>query len=71
MTIAQQLLAEGEARGEARGLRVSLKRMLTLRFGAPDAATVARLEAASGDQLERWLDRVLGAASASDVIADP
>jgi len=54
---------EGEQTGEAR----LLQRLLTRRFGALPADCVARIRAASSEQLERWSDRVLDAHSLTEV----
>ncbi|WP_216352453.1 DUF4351 domain-containing protein [Aquaspirillum sp. LM1] len=54
---------EGEQTGEAR----LLQRLLTRRFGALPADCVARIRAASPEQLERWSDRVLDAHSLTEV----
>ena len=59
----QAILEEGEARGEARGLLAGEKKLLRLqgeqRFGPPDEATAAALEAltdlARVEELGVWL----------------
>ena len=79
-TIMEKLRAEGEAKGEARGLakgealgfakgrKRDLTRLLERRFGPlPDAART-RVEGASLDQLDAWLDRVLDAESLTVVL---
>jgi hypothetical protein len=60
--------AEGEVRGEARGRAEMLLKLLTLRFAPPSDAVVARVRGASIDELERWTERVLSAASIDDVL---
>ena len=56
--------AEGKAEGEARGL----KRMLTRRFGTlPDWAT-QRVDSASLEQLDAWVDGIFDAESVSGLI---
>ena len=54
---------EGEQTGEAR----LLQRLLTRRFGALPADYVARIRAASSEQLERWSDQVLDAKTLAEV----
>lgn len=53
----QQTLNEGHALGLAKGLAQALQKVLTCRFGQPDEKTVARIEAASIEQLDQWLER--------------
>lgn len=61
---------EGRARGRAEALRRTFLRMLQLKFGTPDASRVARVERASSDELERWIDRLLTADTVDDALAD-
>ena len=68
-TIAEQWLKEGEARGmelgmargEARTRSAILVRLLKLRFGRLPAVVRKRIDGASQDQLDTWLDAVLDA----------
>lgn len=60
MSTAQDLLNQGERR--------VLERQLRRRFGELDGATRARLEAATGTELEEWTDRVLEAKSLAEVL---
>jgi hypothetical protein len=78
MSMAEKLIAEGEARGEARGEakgRVegraeTLLKLLRLRFlSVPDGA-VERVMHADVATLDRWVERVLTAGSVDDVLAD-
>jgi predicted transposase YdaD len=73
-TAADRLLAKGKAEGKAEGRtegRVAmLLRLLTARFGEQPEALRSRLLAASVEQLDRWAERVLDAASVDDVFAD-
>ena len=78
-TIAETLIAKGEARGEARGKAAgmaegeargqtqgqaqSLIRLLERRFGPLSDPQRARITGAEMDQMDRWLDRVLDAPS--------
>ena len=63
--------AEGRSEGEAKGRSEAefriLSRLLTLKFGALDEATSARLRGASSAELECWTERILSAASLDDV----
>jgi hypothetical protein len=69
--------AEGEARGEARGKaegrveqrRQTLAKLIKLRLGEPDAGTLARLQAASEDELDRWTERILTAETLGELFA--
>ncbi len=69
MTIAQQLIEQGRQEGRQEGQRGTLLRLLTSRFGALPSNMRARVEAANADELDRWTDRVLVAASLADVFA--
>ena len=60
-TIAEQWLKEGEARGEARTRSAILVRLLKRRFGRLPAGVRKRIDGASQDQLDTWLDAVLDA----------
>jgi flagellar biosynthesis/type III secretory pathway protein FliH len=66
----QQGRQEGRQEGRLETLRQLLIRHLTRRFGPVPAATVARIEAADADVLERWTDRVIDAPSREAVLAD-
>ena len=46
-----------------------LRRLCERRFGELPPAVQARLEAASAADLERWIDRVLDAASLAELFA--
>jgi len=60
----REILAEGEAEGEARGL----KRMLTRRFGALPDWAIQRINSASLEQLDAWVDGFLDAESVSGLL---
>lgn len=55
---------------ESRGERRLLVKQLTLRFGAPPEAAMARIAAADVETLERWAERVLTASTLEAVPAD-
>lgn len=73
MTAAEQIAKDAEERGRRRGReegrRDLLVKLLTLRFGAPDAATLARLDHATSEQLSRYAERVLDAPTLDAVLA--
>jgi hypothetical protein len=56
-----------ESRGEARGLRKALEKLLLDRFGALDPSVQAALAAASTETLDRWFDRALSAKTLAEV----
>ncbi len=61
----QQGLVQGRAEGEAYALR----RLLQKRFGPLSEDVLARLQTASIDELELWLDRALDADSLAGVFS--
>ena len=65
--IMEQLRAEGEARGIAKGEAKSLTRLLEHRFGPLPAAVKTRVGGANLSQLDAWIDRVLDAKSLESV----
>lgn len=74
MSILDQWIREGEARGLEQGLeqgRVqTLTKQLALKFGELPESAKARIAGASASELERWLERVLFAATLAEVFAD-
>jgi len=75
MTAGERLIQQGEARGIQQGIqqgeRGLLLRQLRKRFGTQvDAVVELRLEAASGEQIATWADRVLSAATLDQLLAD-
>ena len=60
---------EGEQSGTAKGEAYALRRLLQKRFGPLSEDVLARLQAASIDELELWLDRALDAHSLAGVFA--
>ncbi len=75
VTLADRLREEGrikgeqraELRGEQRQRRILLKQ-LTLRFGVLPEAVEDRVNAAGMDQLEIWSERVLTAATLTEML---
>lgn len=74
MTIAEQMhregRAEGRVEGRVEGLRETLRKQLALKFGAIDAEHAARIEAASPEELDLFLERVLTAETLAAVFAE-
>jgi Putative transposase, YhgA-like len=73
MTTADMLRAEGRAEGEAKGRAEgraeTLTQLLTQKFGPLPDSAVAKLHAASTEQLEGWTGRVLSATTLDEVFA--
>lgn len=65
----QQGRQEGMQQGMQKGELNVLLRLLTRRFGPLDSATKLRLQEASSEELERWADNILDAASLDEVFA--
>ncbi|NMG14504.1 DUF4351 domain-containing protein [Aromatoleum bremense] len=63
----RQGLEEGLEEGLIKGERGALERLLTRRFGPLPPAVAERLEKATGEQLELWLDRLLDARTLDDL----
>lgn len=61
--------AEGEARGKAEGKAEVVLKQLTLRFGHIEQALADRVRTASPDDLERFAERVLTAATLEQVLS--
>lgn len=64
-------IEQGREQGMAQGQLKLLKRLLTRRFGDLPGRSLALLEKAGPDELERWSDRVLDAESLEEVFATP
>ena len=67
MTAADHLREEGRKEGSRSAEIRALVRQLTRRFGSLDSSTLQVLEVSSADERELWFDRVLTAATLSDV----
>ena len=63
--------AEGKAEGEAQGRTETILRMLHKRFGPLDAAVEQRVRGGNREELDRWTDRILDAASLTEVLEEP
>ena len=63
MTIAEQWEQQGIEKGEAK----ALLRQIHAKFGPPEPAVAARIQAAESAQLERWLERILTAKSPDEL----
>ena len=64
-----QGLMQGRLEGEQSGEAKALRRLLEKRFGPLSEDALARLQAASIDELELWLDRALDADSLAGVFS--
>ncbi|MEF8699704.1 MAG: DUF4351 domain-containing protein [Candidatus Accumulibacter sp. UW20] len=62
---------KGLEKGLEKGEALALQRLLVKRFGALPPEYVARIGAASGGEIEAWLDRVLDACSLDAVFGPP
>ncbi len=69
MTIAEQLIAEGLAKGRVEGRVETLTRQLECKFGALDPAILTRVARADASEVDVWLERVLFAATLDEVLA--
>lgn len=71
VTAGQRLIEQGIQQGVQQGERMLLLRLLRQRFGnAVDTATERRLATASPAQLDTWGERVLSAATLTELLAD-
>jgi len=64
---ARRYFGQGKAEGKSEGKAELLVRQLTRRFGRISAAARARLDAASPEDLDRWAERFIDAASLEEV----
>jgi hypothetical protein len=67
VTLADKLLAEGEAKGEA---RILLRVLVARGLQVPDEIRERVLACSDTAQLETWSDRAATAASVADVFSD-
>ena len=71
MTAGQQLIEQGIQQGRQEERQRLLLQFLRQRFGDEvDAQVERRIAAASGEQMEVWIMRVLSAATTSELLAD-
>ncbi|QOR71149.1 Rpn family recombination-promoting nuclease/putative transposase [Ruania alkalisoli] len=61
-------VAQGVAKGRAEGAAAMLTRVLAAQFGALTPEQSARIQAATPDQLDAWVDRFTDATSIDDVL---
>ena len=62
--------ARGKAEGKAEGRRLTLAKLLQLKFGALSDEVRARLDAADDAALDLWTERVLVATTLEQLFAD-
>lgn len=61
-------IAANRAEAASQGMSQIVLKQLGLRFGPPSAATRARVEAATREQLEAWAERILTAQTLDEVL---
>ena len=66
----QEWKAEGEVKGRRLGKAEALKDLASHRFGELTAQTIAQIDRADVDTLDRWFHRCLSAASLDDVLTE-
>ncbi|MFO7561363.1 MAG: Rpn family recombination-promoting nuclease/putative transposase [Enhygromyxa sp.] len=71
MTAAEEWIREGRAEGRAEGRVLALCRQLQIKFGEIADEYRHRLDAATEEQLDNYLARVLSAQTIEEVFADP
>jgi predicted transposase YdaD len=64
----EQGRAEGRAEGEAKGQATMLLKQLGLRFGPLSDQVRARVQSAGPDELDRWAEKVLSAATLEELL---
>lgn len=69
--IIRDALQEGMEKGIATGAANTLLRLLRTRFREVPADVESRVRGATTDELDRWADRILFAATLDDVFAAP
>ncbi|WP_175477158.1 Rpn family recombination-promoting nuclease/putative transposase [Ruania alba] len=67
-TTLERGVAQGVAKGRAEGAAHMLTRLLVQRFGPPTPEQTERIQAATPEELDAWVDRLPGAASIDDVL---
>ena len=70
MTIAEQMRREGLAEGRVQERVHVLTKQLTLKFGSVDAEHEARIKAATPEELDRYVERILNAETLAAVFAE-
>jgi hypothetical protein len=70
MTIAEYLEERGRKRGREEGRIATLRSQLVFKFQTLDASSEARLQAATPEAIDRYLQRVLTADSLAAVFED-
>lgn len=68
-TFAERILEEGREQGREQGRVEVLEKLLALRFGAVTDAQRTVIAAASPEQLDRFIERVLAAPDIDSVLA--
>jgi len=60
-------LAKGLQEGRQEGSQLVLQKLLTKRFGPLSAEVMERIASGSSEQINRWVDRMMDAASLEEV----
>lgn len=63
------MMSKGIERGIEKGTKTALLRLLRVRFGALDATIETRVEEATSEELDRWLERLFAATSVDEIFA--
>ena len=63
-----EIIARQRREGRVEGARAMLRELMQLKFGSVSALVDAKVEGASMEQLEMWIERVLTRESADDVV---
>lgn len=70
MTLAEKWMAEGEAKGAAKGKAELLHKLASLKFGPLPEGIAERFERATIAELDRWAERVLTASTLEAMLAE-
>jgi hypothetical protein len=70
MTTADRLRRQGIKEGTAKGIATTLRRQLKRRFGTLPESVLARIDAASKAEIDRYTDLVLTARTLDEIFAD-
>lgn len=66
----QRGIEKGVEKGIEKGEALALQKLLTKRFGPLPPDALSKIAAASAEQLDTWMDRVLDAPTLGDIFAE-